>query len=169
MLQKSLPKGPSKGGRGAELAAVWAESALLICSGSFRAKGTPTPLEGTLVMAHPRLVWRVNQVHFSLWSWRGKPGKFSCLCCSFLIFNLWFYGGKKLWDWISFRNSALGLLIHFMYCPIWGEGLRLCVGDIIVGNVLLNYYLLKHHLGDTLSLTCSLILHAERGNSSTLH
>lgn len=42
-------------------------------------------------------------------------------------------------------------------------------GGIILENVLVNYYLLKHHLGDTLSLTCSLILHAGRGNSSIVH
>lgn len=158
VLQKSLPKGPSIGGRGCWAGSCVSWVLLLLCSGSFRAKRKASTLGRDSGGGTAKTGVKGKSSSFQPLRLKGKPGKFPCLYCGFLISNLWFHGGKKLWDWISFRNSVLGLLIHFMYCPIWGEGLHLCVGDIIVGNVLLNYYLLKHHLGDTLFLTCSLIL-----------
>lgn len=43
------------------------------------------------------------------------------------------------------------------------------VGGIILEDVLVNYCLLKHHLGDIPSLSCSLIFHAVKGSSSIVH
>lgn len=67
-------------------------------------------------------------------------------------------------------GTALGLLACFMCCPVSGGGKGCAyVGGIILEEVLVNYCLLKHHLGDILSLSCSLIFHAVKGNSSIVH
>lgn len=57
----------------------------------------------------------------------------------------------------------------YVLSTFWGEGLRVCLGGIILEDVSVNYYLLKRHLGDTPPLSCSLILHAVKGNPSIVH
>lgn len=61
----------------------------------------------------------------------------------------------------------LSSLLHVLSC-YRGKGC-ICLGGVILGDALVNYYLLEDHLGDPLSLSGSLILPTERGDCGVVH